>query len=306
MQAVFVTKRLPSKRRSESDESWVLVKHAFEMARVLDIHTLLVQADGLRDVGNIAQLRGDERIIWIFSETEKEQIRISVERPDVAVTIPETTSGRLSQIKLALFVALLEDHLQVTESILCLSGVVGSSRLDTLLVVNPKRDFPWFEKTNTPRRGIVKATSVVGRVIEIALRFAREGREGQSIGTCFVIADAEELEGHISQLILNPCAGHPKKARNIQNPSFLETLRELTALDGAIVVNSNGVVESAATYLDAPRRRTRVKPGLGARHTAAAAITAVTDAIAVVISQSSGHVVVFGDGKAILELENSS
>ena len=301
-----MTKRLTNKRRSESDESWVLVKHAFEMARALDIQTLLVQADGLRDVGNIERLRGDERIIWICSETGKEQTRVSVVRPDVAVTIPETASARLSQIKLALFVALLEDHLEVTESILCLSGVVGSSRLDTLLVVNPKRDFPWFEKTNTPRRGIVKATSVVGRVIEIAIRFSREGREGQSIGTCFVIANAEELEGHISQLILNPCAGHPKKARNIQNSSFLETLREFTALDGAIVVNSNGVVESAATYLDAPRRKARVKPGLGARHTAAAAITAVTDAIAVVVSQSSGHVVVFGDGKAILELENSS
>jgi hypothetical protein len=58
--------------------------------------------------------------------------------------------------------------------------------------------------------------------------------------------------------------GTPKRDRNIQNASFLETLRELTAIDGAIIVNAKGIVESAGTYLDAPRRKAKMKPGLGA------------------------------------------
>ncbi len=45
--------------------------------------------------------------------------------------------------------------------------------------------------------------------------------------------------------------------------------------------------------------------GLGTRHTAAAAITAASEAIAVVISESSGTVTVFHEGKEILKLEKT-
>ncbi|MFL5456398.1 MAG: DNA integrity scanning protein DisA nucleotide-binding domain protein, partial [Myxococcales bacterium] len=43
--------------------------------------------------------------------------------------------------------------------------------------------------------------------------------------------------------------------------------------------------------------------GLGARHAAAAGITVETRAIAVSVSQSSGTVRVFKEGKAVLELQ---
>jgi hypothetical protein len=69
------------------------------------------------------------------------------------------------------------------------------------------------------------------------------------------------------------------------------------------VINSRGVVLSAGTYLEAPTKRRRLSPGLGARHTAALSITAVTDAVATVVSSSSGKVTVFFEGRPILELE---
>ncbi len=46
--------------------------------------------------------------------------------------------------------------------------------------------------------------------------------------------------------------------------------------------------------------------GLGARHRAAAGITALTDAIAIVISQSTGEVRVFSGGKIFLEIEKET
>ena len=45
--------------------------------------------------------------------------------------------------------------------------------------------------------------------------------------------------------------------------------------------------------------------GLGARHAAALAITAGTDATAVVISSSSGTVSVYDGGEAVLKLERA-
>jgi DNA integrity scanning protein DisA with diadenylate cyclase activity len=63
------------------------------------------------------------------------------------------------------------------------------------------------------------------------------------------------------------------------------------------------VVRSAGTYLDAPIKKAKLQAGLGARHAAALSITAVTDALATVVSSSSGTVTIFHEGKPILELE---
>ena len=49
-------------------------------------------------------------------------------------------------------------------------------------------------------------------------------------------------------------------------------------------------------------RRALVSPGLGTRHAAAAAITAETNSIALVLSQSSHAVTVYRHGRAILRL----
>jgi diadenylate cyclase len=102
---------------------------------------------------------------------------------------------------------------------------------------------------------------------------------------------------------LNPCAGHPTHERDIHNPVFVETLRELAALDGAFVISNSGTVESAGTYLDAPIQTRTLRRGLGARHAAALAITAVTKSFAIVISESSGTVTVYHEGRIAIELE---
>jgi DNA integrity scanning protein DisA with diadenylate cyclase activity len=79
-------------------------------------------------------------------------------------------------------------------------------------------------------------------------------------------------------------------------------MRELSALDGALIISEKGHVESAGTYVSAPSGRARVAPGLGARHQAAAAISSTGKAVSVVISESSGTVTVFLQGAAALEL----
>jgi diadenylate cyclase len=135
-------------------------------------------------------------------------------------------------------------------------------------------------------------------------RFTREGREGLSIGTTFVLGDRTTLMPYLRQLILNPLKGHVQATRSIHNPEILKTLRELSVMDGAFIINRRGVVDSAGTYLNAPIGCGKLRPGLGARHAAALAITTVTDATAVVISASSGTVSVFMDkGETVLELE---
>jgi len=290
--------------QQENAESRQLVQAAFDLARSLSITELLVQADELRDIRRVEKLREQERILWLTREAD--EIPVSVDSDDEVIRIPDVTLTRMSQIKFGLLLASLKGSIELDHSILCLSGVAGSQRLDTLLITNPRRDFPWFREQDVQQTRELIATRELATIIDIALKLAVEGREGKTIGTAFVLGEMEELAPHLRQLVLNPLEGHPKKNRNIHDAQFVETIREFAALDGAFLVSNRGVVETAGTYLDAPSGRAKAAKGLGARHTAAAAITAETSAIAVVLSASSHTVTVFHAGESILELERPS
>ena len=278
-------------------ETRELVKSAFSLARSLGIKSLVVQADEISDTRLVDQLRDDERVIWVTRD--RKQMPIADPTKDVVLPMPDVFLNRLHQFHPALFLATLNRHLKPQEKVLGLSGVAGSQRLDTLLIAKPSRDFPWLQH----HQGERVVTRHLAKLLEIALRFAREGREGLSIGTTFVLGDRTTLMPYLRQLILNPLKGHVQATRSIHNPEVLETLRELSAMDGAFIVSRRGVVDSAGTYLNAPIGHGRLSSGLGARHAAALAITTVTDATAVVISASSGTVTVYDGGETVLELE---
>jgi DNA integrity scanning protein DisA with diadenylate cyclase activity len=291
----------PDEKRREHVESKLLVAAAFELARDLEISKLLVQADQLLDVRIVEKHRESECVIWLSRSAD---LPISDESKDVVLCLPETPLSRMGQMNLGLLLAVLNGHVLLDDSLLFLSGVAGSERLDTLLIVNPRRDFPWFQDHDIQKENGLVATRELARILEIALRLASEGREGAPIGTIFVLGEMEELSPYLRQLILNPFEGHPKRDRNIHDPELFETVREFAALDGAFVVSKRGVVESAGTYLAAPAKgKARLYAGLGARHAAAAGITAETDALAVVTSSSSGTVTVFRGGCAIFAFE---
>jgi DNA integrity scanning protein DisA with diadenylate cyclase activity len=81
-------------------------------------------------------------------------------------------------------------------------------------------------------------------------------------------------------------------------------LRAFAVLDGAFVLREDGVVLAAGRYLNFEEKDVRVPLGLGSRHKAAAGMTHETEAIAVVVSQTSGAVRVFRHGRAVLELSS--
>ena len=142
---------------------------------------------------------------------------------------------------------------------------------------------------------------VLRAVLRVASDLAEHGREGKRIGTTFVVGDEGEVLERSHPLILDPLAGHPPAAKNILDPSMRGTVRELAQLDGAFVVAADGVVLSAARCLDVSTRGVRVRHGLGSRHLAAASLTRATDALAVVVSQSSPAVRLFHDGEIVDE-----
>ncbi|HQH28460.1 MAG TPA: diadenylate cyclase, partial [Oligoflexia bacterium] len=256
----------------ERSESMLLAEHAFDLARALDINKLLVDADALQDIQEITLLRRSEDIIWVAMK--REELDRHFEPRDNIVCLSAKKLNRTSRIKLSILHALINGYLRLDERIICISGVSGASALDTLLIVNPYRDFSWLGGRGLQHLATLTSTGVFETLIDIALHFAAEGREGRPIGTTFIIGEPAELAGHCHQMMLNPLHGHPAHARSVLNRSFHETLRELAALDGALIINQNGIVQSAGTYISVPAKRIALRSGLGARHAAAASLSA--------------------------------
>ena len=145
------------------------------------------------------------------------------------------------------------------------------------------------------------AADVLEQTVQLAVELAREGREGRKVGTLFVVSDEKEVLKRSRPMILDPLYGHPADKKKIYDPDMRETIKELAQLDGAFIVSGDGVVISAARYINASSRRIELPLGLGSRHVAAASISRDTQAVAVVVSQSS-IVRVFNEGKLISEI----
>ncbi len=287
----------------EKQETESLFEHAFAICRDLQIHRLLIQLNKNSDFMNIAKRRNEERIAWVTMDDHV--LPPEFVKSDILIHVPKSPLTRISQLRVGLFLSVTQGFMEPEKSVVALSGEYASGRLDTLMILNPKRDFPWYQRQAKAFAKIGLPGHVLERAIHCALRLSSEGREGRAIGLMLLIGKLEELKPYTHQLILNPLEGHPKKARNIDNPEFFETLREFSALDGAIIIEPNGTVESAGTYLGAHSSASlRLDPGLGARHAAAAAIThRCKSAIAVVVSESSGTVSVMQGGAIVLKLE---
>lgn len=156
-----------------------------------------------------------------------------------------------------------------------------------------------FKDICSGERGVNPQT--LEEVVVLAIEIAREGREGRKIGTLFVVSDTEKTMRSSRCLILNPLLYHSDEIKNIKNPDLRETIKELAQLDGAFIVSDSGTVVSACRYINSSAEGIVLPLGLGSRHMAAASITRHTEAVAVVVSESS-VVRVFDDGEIIAEI----
>lgn len=138
-------------------------------------------------------------------------------------------------------------------------------------------------------------------VVLLAVELAHEGREGRKVGALFVVGDCDAVLAKSRALLLDPLAGHPRELRDASRRELRETVKELTQIDGAFVVDDDGTFVAAGRLIATDFSAAEVPLGLGARHAAAASISGTTNAIAVALSQSS-IVRVFSHGELRAEI----
>src|SRR5947209_6686378 len=118
--------------------------------------------------------------------------------------------------------------------------------------------------------------------------------------------EPKPIEERISLALLKAIANeqlHPAAERDIRDRRVREQIKDLAQLEGAILIGRDGVAVAACIYLDVSAEGITLSKGLGSRHWSAAAISRKTQAIAVVVSQSSGTVRIFQNGEVVLHIE---
>jgi len=206
--------------------------------------------------------------------------------------------GTIAQIRMIIRKAVDDGILIKGDNIIVLADETLGIGFDGLFLFF-KIDEKFMELTTRELKKELKK-SVFDSVMEIARELGREGREGRKIGTAFIIGDYEKVLANSRQMILNPLEGHALEKRNITDVGLKETIKALAQLDGAFVVDNEGYIHAAGRYLDADTDGVNLQ-GLGCRHTACAAITKISDAVAVAVSESGGIVRVFKNGNLISE-----
>jgi DNA integrity scanning protein DisA with diadenylate cyclase activity/PKD repeat protein len=158
------------------------------------------------------------------------------------------------------------------------------------------------------RKAICSGTGVepdvLDSVIQVAGEIAREGREGQAIGTAFVVGDTKNVLNYSKQFVLNPFHGHHETERQVTDVGIQGTIKEFAQLDGAFLITGTGVVEAAGRCITVDLSQVNLPGGMGSRHLSIAGITQVTKSIGVVVSQSGGQISIFREGKIVYTIRS--
>lgn len=234
-----------------------------------------------------------------------EELKTLSGEDDRVIKVPYLKLRRHSQVKVAAMIALSKGLICRTDRLVCLSGSPEYGIIDNLAVLDLEREFEMFLSGTLDIANQMVQPEVFERLLTIVLELAVEGKEGRPIGTIFVLGDHEKVMAMSNQMVINPFATVPESERSILDPALKETLREFSAIDGAFIIRDDGVVLAAGRHLSPSVETSELPQGLGARHRSAAGKTALTDSIAVVISESTGDVRIFSRGKLFMEIEKT-
>lgn len=274
---------------------------AYESAERLGASAVLILPEGPMDWSAVRALSDPELPILAAVEAPRqlEAVRaaglVAIEVEAVEVAISE-------RITLALIEAVANDHVAAGARIVVVYSGFEAETLDSLTVIRLGEHLERLSSRDLRALETRVPFETLKAVVDVAVEIGREGREGKAVGTLIVVGDIRAVMARTHTLGFDPFKGYLRKERNLRDPRVREAIKEIAQLDGAFIVARDGTVDASCRIIDAPNTGLTLPKGLGTRHWAAAAITNATNALAVVVSQSTGTVRLFQRGEVILRI----
>jgi DNA integrity scanning protein DisA with diadenylate cyclase activity len=289
------------KRKPLSDAVASLLAAAQRVASDSDAAAIVMLSESPYDFLEIRKKLRNVRLVVASDNTDVQRAATA----DEVDLVPLDSSSRTRQMQLsqALIEAIADEYLESGDTIVALYSGYERDAIDSLSVINLRDHLARLTSRDLQRLETKVPLETLRSVVDLAVEIGREGREGKAVGTLFVVGSHRKVLPLSREGVHDNFRGYPRDERELSNPRVRESVKEIALLDGAFIVSSSGVVQSAGRILVAPARGLTLSKGLGARHWAAAAITKTTPAVAITVSESNGTVRIFQDGRVMLRIE---
>ncbi|MFP6704375.1 MAG: diadenylate cyclase [Planctomycetaceae bacterium] len=289
------------KRKPLSDAVASLLAAAQRVARDSNAAAIVMLSESAYD---FVEIRKKLRKVRLLVASDNPDVQRAATADEVDL-VPLDSSSRTRQMQLsqALIEAIADEYLQSGDTIVALYSGYERDAIDSLSVINLRDHLARLTSRDLQRLETKVPLETLRSVVDLAVEIGREGREGKAVGTLFVVGSHRKVLPLSREGVHDNFRGYPRNERELSNPRVRESVKEIALLDGAFIVSSAGVVQSAGRILVAPARGLTLSKGLGARHWAAAAITKTTPAVAITVSESNGTVRIFQDGRVMLRIE---
>ncbi|MGH7143000.1 MAG: hypothetical protein ACREJ2_02565 [Planctomycetota bacterium] len=310
---------------------------AVGLAERLHIATLLLVWDGEFPAAELLDRPPENlRVLWAVREgievtpPEKLKNRLTL------VAVPGLQVSRVARIKVAILTALGRRQLERGQKLIAVTGKRPSNLLDCVLLADAATEVEIFSSAVAEEGLSAKiAPGVLDNLLQLAAKIADS--DARTKGALFVVGDLRHVRPFTVQAMINPARGLSGDHRSIFQPELTARLIDWASLRGAILIDNDGNVDSAATILAVPdlpgappgtqlsqstiQRATpppqppnkqlasafksSTDPGRleSSRQAAARAITAITQTVAMALSARTGHLNVYHRGQLILQID---
>jgi DNA integrity scanning protein DisA with diadenylate cyclase activity len=278
----------------------IILDHACSIAAEVKAKALMLYAEAAAD---LPIAKSDKPCFNLVLVTKgNEELPKEFKNLGTIINVPDVNLSRVGQIKIAITKGIATGLFKKGDKLVCISGLPKLGYVDSIFMIDVSKEFEVL--TSQSLTDITQGVypEVFSEALNIVIELAAQGREGRKVGTIFVLGDHERVLQLSRQMVINPFMGYSEEERNILNPDLMETIKEFSAIDGAFIIKDNGAIVTAGRHLNAAIESKDFPQGLGSRHIAAAGITDVTNAIAIVLSESTGNVNVFKNGKLFVSI----
>jgi diadenylate cyclase len=284
----------------------MIIETACSISKKTQSKGVLLYGDMIEDYEGLAKIGQEKKVDLMLAIKEPSALQEAIRVFKKVLRIPDVPLGRTNQIKMAVLQGLSKGFFKQGDKWVCLSGIPQSKVLDNLLILEFGSEFEIIASSDLPVLSEIVLPEVFDTILTLSLELSTEGKEGRKpVGTIFVMGKHEDVLKFSHPMVINPFQGYPEEERNILDPRLKETVKEFSSIDGAFIIREDGVILAAGRHLDASGENVEIPLGLGSRHRAAAGITSLTDALAIVISEGTGSVRIFHHGKIFTEIEKA-
>ena len=284
-----------------TDQLQTIFEAAAELSEAVDADALLLLLEGPTDWDRLKTLAGQEKIVIAADFAPQIEGAVDAGLPIVLLKMPEApVHEKLTQ---ALLESVADDILAAGAQVVALYSAFEPGTIDSVSLVHLGEHLGQLTARDLRQLETSVPLDTLKTVVDMAVEIGREGREGKPVGALFVVGDAKKVLASSHPVGFDPVKGYQRKDRDLSDARVREGIKEVSQLDGAIVVSGDGIVEASARYVDAPADNITLSKGLGSRHWAAAAISRKTKAVAVAVSESNGTVRIFQNGTVALRIE---